>query len=487
MAGVRRKPQSSGKYHAWFTDMAGKRTYFVGTRSRSDTLRMAQRFEDEHRQIRLGYRPAPRSSDRHQARPVADVVQEYLAWGQLQGGRQGYPWSATHLRNRRKHLPWWQQTLGLAVLGDLPDILPQVEAAIQRLSLDHSSKTVAHYVESLAAFCDWCVKHRYLATDPLQALGRLATTPQTHRRAMTVAEIQRLLDVAPVHCRLLYETAFLSGLRANELRSLTLAHLDRTRHGLHLDAAWTKNRQAGFQPLPAQLVEDLYSFASAGYPQELYARSVHKWRHALPVEPLLYVPTHPARTLDADLVRAGIPKEAIGGKLDFHAVRLAYINLVLEAGATVKEAQTLARHATPQMTLGVYGRTREERLHQVVEHVAMVLQGETQRAHSVHSRQTAENTNAVNAHGSSIYGVAQPVEAAGIEPASESLQLQPLHMLFRGRDSALPTSPVGQEGCLPGLSFACSSSRRGRMKAIPHRDALHHHRGRVMGGRWPGC
>ena len=40
---------------------------------------------------------------------------------------------------------------------------------------------------------------------------------------------------------------------------------------------------------------------------------------------LLYVPTHPARTLDADLVRAGIPKEAVGGKLDFHAVRLAYI------------------------------------------------------------------------------------------------------------------------------------------------------------------
>jgi hypothetical protein len=40
---------------------------------------------------------------------------------------------------------------------------------------------------------------------------------------------------------------------------------------------------------------------------------------------------------------------------------------------------------------------------------------------------------------------------------------------------------------LPGLSFACSSSRRGRRKAIPHRDALHHHCGRVMGGRWPGC
>jgi hypothetical protein len=79
------------------------------------------------------------------------------------------------------------------------------------------------------------------------------------------------------------------------------------------------------------------------------------------------------------------------------------------------------------------------------------------------------------------------VEAAGIEPASESLQLQPLHMLFRGRNSTPPTSPVEQEGCLSGLSFAGFSSRRGRREAIPHRDALHHHCGRVMGGRWPGC
>ena len=147
-------------------------------------------------------------------------------------------------------------------------------------------------------------------------------------------------------------------------------------------------------------------------------RSAHKWSHVLPVEPLLYVPTHPARTLDADLVRAGIPKEAVGGKLDFHAVRLAYINLVIEAGATVKEAQTLARHATPQMTLGVYGRTREERLHEVVEQVATVLQGEPQRAVSVHSSDITENRKAVNASALSVYSSAHPMEAAGIEPAS---------------------------------------------------------------------
>src|SRR5262249_7452866 len=163
MAGVRKKPQPSGRYQAYFISMDGQRKFFVGTRSRSETLRMAQRFEDEDRQIRLGYRPPPRPSDRHRARSVGEVVHEYVAWGQLQGGRQGHPWSPTHLRSRERHLPWWQHTLGVDVLGDLPDILPQVEAAIQQLSQDHSTKTVTNYVESLAAFCDWCVERQYLA------------------------------------------------------------------------------------------------------------------------------------------------------------------------------------------------------------------------------------------------------------------------------------------------------------------------------------
>ena len=121
---------------------------------------------------------------------------------------------------------------------------------------------------------------------------------------------------------------------------------------------------------------------------------------------------------------------------------------MLETGATVKEAQTLARHATPQMTLGVYGRTREERLHEVVEQVAIVVQGKTQRAVSVHSSDAAENTKAVNASALSVYSSLTPVEAAGIEPASESLQLQLLHMLFR-EEIAPPTSRSGKKGvCL---------------------------------------
>ena len=57
---------------------------------------------------------------------------------------------------------------------------------------------------------------------------------------MTPDEIARLLDVCPAYRRLLYETAFLTGLRVNELRHLTIDHLDDVRGGSRLDADWTK-------------------------------------------------------------------------------------------------------------------------------------------------------------------------------------------------------------------------------------------------------
>ena len=137
--------------------------------------------------------------------------------------------------------------------------------------------------------------------------------------------------------------------------------------------------------------------------------------------------------------RAGIPKHTVEGKLDFHAIRLAYINLVIEAGATVKEAQTLARHAKPQMTLGVYGRTREERLHQVLEQVAMVLHGETQRVDSVHRGDTAEHARAINTSGSSDYGSPHPVEATGCLPCSASRPRFPAPLV--PGSLALPSRP----------------------------------------------
>ena len=369
MAGVRSKPnKKSGKYQAWFVDHRGKRKFFVGTQRRSETLKIAQRLEDEHKQIRLGYRPVPKSAEKHRNKPFAEAAAEYIAWGKMQGGRRGGPWGKVHAAKKERHLQLWAETLELGTLADLDGILPRFEAVLRELNEQgRAGRTIRNVADAITTFCNWCVVRGYLLENPLAGLGEIDTTPVWERRALRLGEIQKLLRVAPEHRRLLYQAAMLSGLRAGELQSLTRDHLDTERCGLKLDGRWTKNRRKGFQPLPEKLVKRLGAYAGTGVVAELYRRFFPRFPDA--ERALVYVPSHPARELDEDLQAAGIPKETKEGKMDFAALRNSYVTLAAEAGANVKELQTLARHSTPVLTLNAYAKKRDERLAELAEKI----------------------------------------------------------------------------------------------------------------------
>ena len=399
MAGVRSKPLPSGKFHAWFTDCRGKFKFFVGTRNKNLTLRMAQRFEDEHRQIRLGYRPLPKPYQKHAVQDIAEIIRQYLEWGRAQGGRNGMPWGEVHVRNRIAQLEWWKKRLKLKILADLNGILPHVEKLLREFSASgHSGKTCQNYVETLRSFCRWCVKRDFISDDPLKMITHFDIAPRVIRRAMTPEEIQKLLEVAAPHRGLLYEAAMCTGLRANELKSLTLSDIDLQNSGLNLKREWTKNRKSGFQPLPASLVKKLYEFSIAGTPADLYDR--HFCRHDsscdAPPNALLFVPTKLSRELDKDLVRAGIPKLTEKGKIDFHSFRVVFVTYLFEVGANVKEAQTLARHATPDLTVNVYARTRDTRLTEIVQQVQDRIIPEKNIALLLHFPKSPENPKVVS-------------------------------------------------------------------------------------------
>jgi len=392
MAGVRSKPRANGKYQGWYMDYTGRRIFFFGTRKQAETRRIAERLEDEHRQIRLGYRPAPTSAKTHAKRPFRDVADEYLAWGNAQGGRGGRPWGRTHAKERKNKLAWWEERLGLVTLGDVEGILPRVEAVLRELQAGGrsgkgpglSGKTLANYAESLQSFCSWAKRRGYIDTNPLADMARFDTTPETRRRALTPEEIRKILEVAPEHRRMLYEVAFTTGLRAGELRSLTPESIDAECGALILDPAWTKNRRPGLQPIPRALVGGLLAFGESGAAKVLYER--HFGRKdarpdGIPENPLLFVPTQTARDLRKDLEAAGVPAFKPGeGKVDFHSCRVAYVTFIVEAGATVKEGQALARHATPDLTMNVYARARNERLAELTEKVGQTVLLERERA-----------------------------------------------------------------------------------------------------------
>jgi len=322
-----------------------------------------------------------------------DTVGEYLEWGKLQGGRKGRPWSEHHASRKERHLCLWAETLELKVLADLDNLLPRVEATLRELAnRNKAGKTITNIVEALCSFCNWCVIRNYLSENPLSELSKMNTTPKEEYRALTVDEIYQLLKVTPEHLRLLYIIAMTTGLRANELRSLTRRHLDTKNNVLKLDFVWTKNRKPKLQPLPESLVKQLESFCVSGIVQLLYQRFFRKFM--CPKDALLYVPSHPARELDKTLKVAGIPKHTSEGKVAFHALRTSFVTLAYEAGATHKEAQELARHSTPVLTANTYGRTRNERLAKVAEMVAeRVLCGQTgvNMVHNASQDATATN------------------------------------------------------------------------------------------------
>ncbi len=161
------------------------------------------------------------------------------------------------------------------------------------------------------------------------------------------------MAAAPPDRKLVYGLACVTGLRSKELSSLTIGHVDFARGGLVLEATWTKNRKPCFQPLPSTLSVFLKEMCN-GIPKDV---------------PPLRVPSHPARSLDMDLKEAGIPKWTDEGKVDFHSLRNAFTTLVIDSGANVKEAQSLLRHSTPELTMNVYARARSGRLGELADRV----------------------------------------------------------------------------------------------------------------------
>jgi len=422
MAGARRKPQRNGKFQAWYINRNGRQTFFVGTTKRPETLRMAQRLEDKERQIRLRTAPAPTSAEKHRTRPFSEVAAEYCKWGECKGGRGGRPWGERHARMRRTHLDWWGKRLGLDTLADLADnITSEVDKALQELATEpkprrkpakycgnvcrakasklrkagtelprtpgacpvcakslinrgprqettRAGKTLRNYSESLFAFCRWAKSRGFIDSNPLAGFQGYDTTPRSRRRRMTGEEIRRLLEAAPAPRRLLYQTALASGLRVKELRSLTVGHLDTTRACLYLSANWTKNRKAGTQPVPRWLVEALVEVSEG----------------KASTAPLLEVPANATDAFNKDLKTAGIPKTLPTGKLDFHGLRVAFISEIIDQGASVKEAQRLARHSSPELTFNVYAKTRLGRLSDVAERAGAGLRIDQDHAVSMH-------------------------------------------------------------------------------------------------------
>lgn len=375
MAGIKSKPLPSGKYQGWYQDSDGRRRWFKGTCDRKESLAMARKFEDDHRQVKLGYRDAAKPWDRFRLRDIDEAITEYLAWGKAQGGIGGHPWSAKHQETRARHLAFWKKTLRLETLKDLHDIQSQVESTLRDMRKKSgdapTGKTLENYCDGLRAFCEFLHERRQLERNPLAGVAQFKIEPVTTRRALSLQEIHTLQSWLHEHGRksrrgrwaqkrqLAYSVALLTGLRKNEIQQLQPRHFDAEHQALRLDPAWTKNRKPALQPLPAALAQIL-----AGICEK-----------SAPADHIVYVPHCAAEAFVKDLQNAGLAEHGPGGKADFHSLRATYSTLLDQAGASDKEIQKLMRHSASSLNQERYTKTEAQRLAALVEIIGERVMG----------------------------------------------------------------------------------------------------------------
>lgn len=326
-----------------YTDRDGKRRTATGTASYRDTKIIARNVQERERMVREGAVPAATHSP---VVPVRQVASEYLKWGAHKGGKGGRPWSPEHHRVTALRLDFWLKNLEVNTTADLEQksSLAKAERVLDEYEAGHSKTTLNALIQTLKGFVSWAEQRGYLNGNPFRHLTRYHNEPVRQRRALTQSELSALLNECRSKYRLMYELATYTGFRVAELRALRMRNFDGK--SLYLSGDHTKNRREARQPLPDFLAWKLKEYVKDKKPES----------------PLLKIPSKPAECLRGDLKRAGIEFETEEGRVDFHSLRVTYVTMLANSGATVGEMQALARHRSPSLTLNTYTRTSRDSL-----------------------------------------------------------------------------------------------------------------------------
>ena len=265
-------------------------------------------------------------------RPMQDHLDDFLADLEKQGRSDSY---VLHLkgRNRRliKECSW-----------KFPrDVTPDSFVRWRSLDKNAAPKTLNEYLNAINRLFNWMKGQKRVMCNPLDGVAKVEIRGrQQKRRAFTDEELMNLVQAAPQR-RLLYLTAAYSGLRLNELRQLLVidVSLDEEMPHLKVRSSTTKNKKDALIPLHPALVPE---FSSVVKDKE-------------EGENVFHIIREPSVIFNRDLKKAGIEKfDALGRKVDFHALRYTFCTKLSKQGISQRLAQELMRHSDPNLTAKVY-------------------------------------------------------------------------------------------------------------------------------------
>lgn len=249
-----------------------------------------------------------------------------------------------------------QRVIEGAEIKSLKDLTAEVVTNFLRSlrkAEDLGPRTYNHYLQAVDAFCNWCVRTNRLMRNPLIGVERLNVEVDVRhkRRALSSTEFAQLVQSArnsgiriqqfsgEQRARI-YLLSYLTGIRQKELSSLTPRSFDLKTDPptVTIEARSSKHRKKDVLPLHPELAAVLPS-----------------WLHGLKPSQKLFSGLERKKAwfmVKRDLERVGIKYETEEGIADFHAAgRHTHITELLRSGATLPEAQKLARHSDIKMTM----------------------------------------------------------------------------------------------------------------------------------------
>jgi integrase len=312
-----------------------------------------------------------------------DLLRDYLA----SLSRRVTPKQALMVEARIRHV------MKHGHVACLKDLRPEkVETVLNDLQeRGKTARTVNRYLGSLRAMMAWGVKNRRLPFDPLPSVSKLREHVTRPRRPLTEAEVKALLESALTgparralrmrmnkpkadgsykavslaarvqavkdregrQIRLIYRILVRTGLRVNELRLLRWSDLDLNAGEMVIRSEVSKNRKASRLPIAPHLIEELNAWRAESH--------TGKDGHVVVVSDRIL------KMFNDDCLAAGIAKvDAAGRHVDLHCLRHTFGHLLVGMGVDIKTVQTLMRHSTPSMTLGVYAHSDKGRLRDAV-------------------------------------------------------------------------------------------------------------------------
>lgn len=256
---------------------------------------------------------------------------------------------------------------GLKTLSDLS------HSAVDRYlaALKGSAGNKKKHLSAISIWVCWLLKKDRIGINPLDRVDVPSGGQRTkERRALTVAQIQKLLDSTrnrpitafveryggeisnPIRTKLeargreralIYKTAVYTGLRLGEIASLRPCHFELNRKPfprLEIPGKVTKSGQkARLLLVPSFAVE--------------LAKWIRDSKKG-PDDQLFHVPQASVRIMQKDLKLAGIPYRTSQGDADFHSLRMTANVMLGQAGIPARIRQLFMRHSDIRLTMATY-------------------------------------------------------------------------------------------------------------------------------------